>query len=613
MVHVLLTLLSALFVCGPVPRAHADGGAPGAYLRHEVSGRAAGLSGAFGALVDDGSAVLWNPSGLARAPKPELSATHVVLFEDTALDLGVGATPIRGWGTFALGYLRQSTGGFERRATPLDSPTGFSITQTAVMAGWGRAFGGLPFPLRAGAALKTVRETIDTAGASSWGADLGLGAEPVERLSVGLLVQNMLRPRLTLGSAPVDYPRMVDASAAYTIGNPRRYHMAAVLRVAEVWEEGGRVAGGVELWQDRAAALRVGANGDGWSTGFGVRLGNLHIDYAALSAELGTQHQVTLRVQFGQTKEELAELIRAGVQKVTKEEAQRLAQAYLKTAEQELRENNYPKAVSNLEAAALWDPADGDIARRLQEVLARVEADVKRQIVERTSLLAEQQLERGNWIASQTQWRSVLDVDPENARARDMLAKIEQLLAERALREQDERDVLRARVERARKEALELVLQAQESLKRGRFRDASEQALQAFKAMPGLPEVESLRALIETERARSIEGRIKEAEELAAAQQSGVARATFQSVLNDDPRNSRAREGLARLRESMRAPLSPEQRKQLEKTYYLAVDAYLKSRYDEAGRQLEEIFKADPHDENARKLKDKVDAALKLR
>ncbi|MBI4345825.1 MAG: hypothetical protein HY553_03155 [Elusimicrobia bacterium] len=563
--------------------------------------------------MDDGSAVLWNPSGLARAPKPELSATHVVLYEDTALDLGVGAMPIRDWGTFALGYLRQSTGGFERRATPLDAPTGFSITQTAVMAGWGRAFGGLPFPVRAGAAFKTVRETIDTAGASSWGADLGLGAEPTKRLSLGLLVQNMMRPRLTFRSAPVDYPRMVDASAAYTLGNPHRYNMALALRVAEVWEEGRRVAGGIELWQDRAAALRLGSNGDGWSTGFGVRLGNLHIDYAALLAELGTQHQVTLRVQFGQTKEELEELIRAGVQKVTKEEAQRLAKAYVKTAEQDLEENNYPKAVSNLEAAALWDPADPEIARRLGEVLAKVEADVKRQIVERTSLLAEQQFERGNWIASQTQWKSVLDVAPENARAREMLAKIEAMLAERANREQAERESQKARVERARKEALELIRQSEESLKRGHFRDAAELALQAFKAMPGLPEVERLRVRIDAERTKSIEGRITEAEGLAAAQQFDKARVVLQSVLDDDPQNARAKDGLARLRESMRAPLTAEQRKQIEKTYYLAVDAYLKSRYDEAGRQLEEIFKVDPNDENARKLKDKVDAALKLR
>lgn len=610
--HGLFTILAAFFAGGAAP-AFADGGAPGAYLRHEVGARSAGLSGAFTALADDGTAIRWNPAGLARIAKPELSATHVILYEDTSMDLGVGAMPIRDWGVFSLGTLRQSTGGFERRATPLDEPIGFSITQTAVLAGWGRAFGGLPFPFRAGATLKNVREMIDTMGASGWGADLGLGAEPTQRLSVGLLVQNFLAPRLKFASTPIDYPRMVDASAAYSWGSPRGLNATAVLRVAEVWEEGKRVAGGLELWRDKTAALRLGSDGDGWSTGFGVRLGNLHIDYAALLAEPGTQHQVTLRIQFGQTKEELEELIRAGVQKVTKEEAQRLANAYVKTAERDLAENNYPRAVSHLEAAALWDPNDPEIARQLQEVLAQVEATVQKQIVERTTLLAEQHFQRGNWIASQTQFKSALDVDPDNAHARDMLAKIEMMMAERAQKEQAERDSQRLRVDRARTEALEFVRQGEAALKRGGFRDAADLALAAFKALPGLQEAEALRLRVESERVKAIDARLVEGEGFLEAKEHEKARAAFEWVINEDPRSARARELLARLSEATRAPLTAEQRKQLEKTYYLAVDSYLKSRYDEAGKYLDEIFKIDPADENGRKLKEKVDAARNLR
>ncbi|MBI5201886.1 MAG: hypothetical protein HY925_09900 [Elusimicrobia bacterium] len=607
-----ISVLAAFFAAGAIP-VFADGGAPGAYLRHDVGARAAGLAGAYGALADDGTSLRWNPAGLARIPKPELSATHVILYEDISMDLGVGAMPIRDWGVFAVGYLRQSTGGFEKRATPLDAPMSFSITQTAMLAGWGRSFNFLPFPFRAGAALKQVRETIDTVGASSWGADLGFGVEPVSRLSVGLLAQNFAAPRLRFVSTPVDYPKMLDASAAYQWGSPRSWNATTVLRVAEVWDEGKRIAGGVEFWQDRTAALRLGSDGDGWSTGVGVRLGNLHIDYAARLAELGTQHQVTLRMQFGQTKEELEELIRAGVQKVTKEEAQRLAKAYVKTAEQDLAENNYVKAVSNYEAAALWDPSDPNIATRLQDVLGQVEATVRRQIVERTTLLADQQFQRGNWIASQAQFKNVLDADPNDAHARDMLAKIEQLFAERAQKEQAERDSQRARVERARKEALDFVRAGEDALKRGRFREAAEQALSAFKAMPGMKEAEELRARVALGRVKTIEAKLAEGEGFLAAKQPEKARAAFAWVVAEDPKNALAHEKLAQLNEAARAPLTDEQRKQIEKTYYLAVDSYLKSRYDEAGKHLDEIFKIDPNDENARKLKDKVDAALKLR
>lgn len=613
----IIALFSAFLAHWPATSAAADAGTPGAYLRHEVGGRAAGLSGAYGALTDDASALLWNPAGLGRVAKPEVSLTHVVLYEDTSMDLGVGAMPIRGWGSFALGYLRQSTGGFERRASPLDPPIGFSITQTALLAGWGRAVAGLPFPVRVGSAVKSVRESIDTAGASGWGADLGLAFDPLPRLTFGLLVQNIVAPKLTFKTVPQEYPRMVDASAAYTWGSPRGLNAVSALRLANVDGEGTRVAGGVELWADRSLAVRFGSNGDGWSTGFGVRLGNLHIDYAALLADLGTSHQVTLRLQFGQTREELEELIQRGIQKVTKEEARRLARAYVRSAEQDMAENNYPKAISDLEAAALWDPEDPAIALRFQEVLAQVEQTVQRQIVERTTLLAEQQFKRGNWVASQTQWKSVLDVDANNPRAREALARIEQLLAERAQREEAqaaERDSQRLRVETARKDALDFVRRGEKALAQGRARDAAELALAAFKALPGLAEAEDLRTRAEAERVRSVQRGINEGERLAQDKHFDKALAAFEAVLIDDPHNARAREGIEKLRESMRArpPLSAESRKVIEKTYYLAVDAYLKGRTGDVQRHLDEIFKLDPDDENARKLKDKMDATLKL-
>lgn len=604
----LLSFFSALFLV----RAAADAGAPGAYLRQEVGGRAAALSGAYGAIADDGSAAFWNPSGLARVAKPEVSAAHLVLYEDTAMDLGLAAFPIRGWGGAAIGYLRQSTGGFERRASPLDAPVGFSITQTAFFAGWGRSFSGLPFPVRVGAAAKAVRETIDTAGASSWGADLGVGIDPLPRLSLGLMLQNLLAPKLTFRSEPQTYPRVVDASAAYTFGSRGRFNAVTVLRLANVGGFENKVSGGIELWQDRLAAIRLGSDGDGFATGFGFRIANLHIDYAAVLRDLGTAHQVSLRLQFGQTREELEELIRRGIQKLTKDEAKRLAKAYVKSAERSLEESNYPKAISDFEAAALWDPEDPLIARRLQEVLGQVEQTVRAQIVERTALLAEQQFKRGNWVASEAHWKSVLDMDPANARAREALTRISEFLAERAQKEAAEREAQRARVERSRKEALSFVLAGETSLKEGRFREAAEQATAAFKAMPGLKEAEELRIKVEEERVKAIQRRVEEGERLTENKLFDKALAAFDGVLAEDPRNARAQQGLVKLRGLLRAPLTQEQLKQIEKTYYLAVDAYLKGRYADAKRHLDEIFKIDAADENARKLKEKVDAALKL-
>lgn len=627
---------SALFAVLPAKWADADAGAPGAFLRQEVGARAAALSGAYGALADDASAAFWNPAGLARVVKPEFGAARAVLYEDTALDVGLAGFPVRGaGGGAAVGYLRQSTGGFERRASPLEAPTGFSITQTAFFAGFGRALPWFGVPVRAGLAAKAVRETIDTAAASSWGADLGLAADPMPRLSLALMVQNLAAPSVTFRSEAQKYPRAVDASAAYTLKAQGRFTSVAVLRAARVAEGENKIAGGLEFWQDRLAALRLGSDGDGFTTGVGVRVSNLQIDYAALLRDLGTTHQVSLRIQFGQTREELEDLIRRGIQRFTKDEAKRLAKAYVKSAEQHLEEGRYPKAVSDFEAAALWDPENPAVAKRLQEVLVQVEASVRSQIVERTALLAEQQMKRGNWVAAETHWKSVLEADPADQRAREALASLQQLQAERAekakppvtvqpavvrseearLAEQEraERAALQGRIDRDRREALALVRAGEDALREGRGRqEALEKASQALLLVPGLAEAQALRERAELERAKAIQRRIEEGERFTENRVFDKALASFEAALADDPKNSRALQAMAKLRSAMRPPLTQEQLKQIEKTYYLAVDAYLRGRYDEAKKQLDEIAKLDATDENARKLREKVDAALRL-
>ncbi|MBI4422123.1 MAG: hypothetical protein HY554_00255 [Elusimicrobia bacterium] len=573
--------------------------------------------------------MLWNPAGLGRVAKPEVTLSHVALFEDTISDLGVAAFPLRAWGGAALGYLRQSSGGFERRTGPLDSPTAFSITQTALLAGWGRSFAVLPFPARAGVAVKLVNEKIDTFGASGSGADLGFGVDPLPRLQLGLLVQNALAPRLTFRSVPQKYPRTVDATGAYTLGNPKGLHAVAALRMVSTGDEGRRVGGGAELWYDALAAVRLGADGRGWTTGVGFKLGNFHIDYAAMLQDLGTAHQMSLRVQFGQTREELEALIQRGIQKFTKDEARRLARAYVASAERYQEEGNYPRAINDLEAAALWAPDDVLVSRKLQELTSQVEQTVQRQILERTTLLAEQQFKRGNWIASQTHWRSVLDLEPANARARDTLTRIEHILAERAEQEAAERvaQAQRAeraqreaaeqaaqarRVERSRKEALALVAAGEAALLEGRYDDAAARSIAAFKVVPGLPEADSLREKAQRERALALKRLLAEGERFHENKLFQKAIDSFQAALALDSRSQAARDGVARAREAARPELGAAARKQIEKTYYLAVDAYLKGRYQEASRHLDDIFKLDLSDENARKLKEKVEAALKL-
>ncbi|MDD5657851.1 MAG: hypothetical protein PHF00_11435, partial [Elusimicrobia bacterium] len=180
------------------------GGQAGGFLRQDVNARGAALAGALTSDTDDAASVYLNPAGLSRLAKPEVGASHAVLFEDTANDFVAAAAPIRNWGTFAAGYLRQYSGGFERRATPNDTPVSFSIVHSAFLGGWGRSWS-LPDalrpawvtsdrPLETGLSVDLVRESIDQVSASGSGLNAGLTFRPRTSLALSVAAQNLMAP-----------------------------------------------------------------------------------------------------------------------------------------------------------------------------------------------------------------------------------------------------------------------------------------------------------------------------------------------------------------------------------------------------------------------------------
>ena len=214
-------LLVALSIA-PIYGAQPDGGLPGSFTRQGVGARALGLAGSFAGIADDTGAIYWNPAGLALLIKPELTLNHITLFADTSSDfLGYGM-PLKKFGALGAGYLRQTSGDFQKRETPFDTPTSFAITNTMLQLGWAiklpPAYTSniIPGQISFGFGIKNVVQQVDTVSGSGAGADAGLLYRHEKGFSVGVVVQNILPPKVTLVSKAVSFPRVLDVAPAYT-------------------------------------------------------------------------------------------------------------------------------------------------------------------------------------------------------------------------------------------------------------------------------------------------------------------------------------------------------------------------------------------------------------
>lgn len=588
-----LALLSAL--------GHGESGQPGAFLRQDAGARSAALAGAVEASVDDPTALATNPSRLSRLVKPEVSATHVVLFEDTAHDLVAAGLATR-WGGVALGYTRQSSGGFERRATPNDAASSFSIGQTAFSGGWGVRVPGWPVDL--GTAVRSVKESIGGVSASGVAVDLGAAVGPWRGFSVGALAQNAVAPELTFVTRPVQYPRRLSLSPSYERGLSDDWRARASLRFARLEGEGLEPSGGVELLYRRLAAVRLGLRAAGPSFGAGIRLGNTTVDYAVVLHDLGLGHLVTLSQRFGQTREEIEETIRRGISRLTRHDAGRLAKAYIQKAEDDLKADRMAEALRSYEAAALLTPDDFTIPERVREISERWDASVRRQMVERTAAQARDLRQQGSLLASRQYWRSVLELEGDHTEARAALSEIESMLSQEERTRLD--DARRAQQDAEVGQRLAVI---ETLLGRRALRQARAESLEVARRYPDEARVKELPARLKRESEAFAAERLSAAEAEAVQGRDAEGLKILDAALRELPGHAKLAEKAASLRAGLQKTVSAENRKKAEQLYYRAVEQYLKGNYQAAGELASEVLKLDPSSAAVKTLREKLEAA----
>jgi hypothetical protein len=160
------------------------------FLKIGIGARAMAMGGAFGALVDDASAMYWNPAGLVGVQRVAFFGSHLEWFADITHDFAGLAVPVGDNNVLGLSATLLNMGEIE--ITTIQEPRGtglfYDASDVAVALSYARR---LTDRFSVGLTGKFVYESIYNETASTFALDIGTRLEtPFKGLKIGMHFSN---------------------------------------------------------------------------------------------------------------------------------------------------------------------------------------------------------------------------------------------------------------------------------------------------------------------------------------------------------------------------------------------------------------------------------------
>lgn len=289
----LIFILLCLAGVSCVYAASGDAGQPGSFLNFGAGARALGMGKAYVGLADDATAVYWNPSCLSKIHSNELVILHAIMFEDTTYDFISFSYPTLNIGTFGLGvtYLRST--GFEGRTGNNEAIGSFDETNLAVFFSYGVK---LFKNAGAGTSIKIINQAIGEFKGYAVGIDFGLWYAPFDFLGLGLMVENVLQPRMKLKDEEEVYPVGLKLGTNIKLADNK---VNINIDAGKTGASGIKLKGGAEYRPYEYFAVRAGLDETEITGGLGVYYKEYGLEYALGSQSLGFSHRVSFSWTFG--------------------------------------------------------------------------------------------------------------------------------------------------------------------------------------------------------------------------------------------------------------------------------------------------------------------------
>jgi len=598
-----------------------DAGAPGSFLNFGTGARSQAMGSAFTGLSDDVTAIYWNPAGLSRLPRNQLTFFEAPLWEETNYLFAGYGHPTKKMGTFGIGFINLQSSNFEYRESIIDYPEYyFDIKQMAFLLAYGRKF--FPF-LSAGLGFKIVQKRMPVEdneySGSGFGMDLGLLYHPqdvkgegffwqqLRRLSFGVNLQNLVPPKVQMKSDGISrtqetYGLNLKFGTSYQVRNliPKwRDKLTINIDLNKPYLGGLKVAFGGEYWFKNTIAFRLGYGKDNLNFGLGFLYRWVQFDYGFTPHDLGLSHRFSVTLKFGRQIIEIAEF--------TRYRARLRAEEYYKSGLEHYRAGRLADALAEWDRALIWRPDDLEIQKRVEEVSREMEITVNRKLMEKHIGQAYSFYEEGKLIDSLDEWREVLKLDPTSIRAKEYIERIEGKLSKI-----DREKYLEKVKEKSKAEIANLLGRGDRFYEQERYVEAIKEWEKILKINPkhtlAKENIDQTKEKIE----RLIKVHISRGKEFFDKKDSASAIKEFKVVLNFAPENKEAKEYIEKTKEQAAEVVKKVSRAEIDALYYEAADLYLKGKYEESISVLNKLLELDPINENAYKLLEKAKSVLEL-
>jgi hypothetical protein len=289
----LLMLAGRVFALDP------NAGAAG-YLNSGVGARHLGMGGAGAALVEDVTAVYWNPAGLTKMGlhATQIGSMYSFLSLDRSLDFLALAQHTQDFGDFAVGVTHYAVDGIERTDASGNQVGTFNDQELAFGVSYANM---INYQFRYGATLRGLYQGLEDSRAYGYGEDMGLLYQPSisSDFMIGLNLQNPAAA-LTWTTGRQDA-----VASNLKVGIADKY-LDARFDIAADLDVPLGVAGemtphvGAEIWLVEGLAARAGLNRRDFTAGATWKYEFYQFDYAYVfnQRSLGDTHQLSLLLLF---------------------------------------------------------------------------------------------------------------------------------------------------------------------------------------------------------------------------------------------------------------------------------------------------------------------------